>query len=532
MTEAAVPRPPGDRRLLLSWQLLTLVTATAYTLASLRSPHLRVALHAGDARAILEVAGVFLVLFSALMMAIPDDDQIRPARNAFISALAVIAVTNGLFGVSATVAWQRLTVDEGLAFYPWVAARYEAGLLFILAGIERPRLSLPRYLWASLTVLVLADGLLLLGAERLPALVQLRNAGGSPEITILATAPHAVLQAVPGALFLLGGWLAGRTYLRSGAPVFLLLSLALIAQAFTQVHEIVQPAFLGPVVTTADVFRSASFVLLFLGALLQVRRLYQERSDTVRAQQADLYAQDVLAEELMRFLVQEQDFRAIVSHELATPVATIRAFAHVLGGAVTPSGPARHRHALEGILAETRRLTELIARIDELRDLELAEFRCDLRPVAIRPLLEEAASFARGLPGDHPTTVDSDHVRVSADPVRLGQAIRNVLTNAARYAPSSTPVAIQGREVSGGRFWIAISDRGPGVPLEEREVVLRRYARGTTGRRTPGTGLGLYVTSRIVEAHNGRMWIEDAGGAPGTGTRVVIELPLADRVLA
>ncbi|MDQ4129414.1 MAG: HAMP domain-containing histidine kinase, partial [Actinomycetota bacterium] len=326
-------------------------------------------------------------------------------------------------------------------------------------------------------------------------------------------------------LFALGAWLAGRIYLHSAEPVYMWLSLALLVQVFTQVHEILHPAFLGPIVTSADVLRSQAFLLLLVGALLQIRRIYRDRSQAVRDQQADLRVHEVLAGELTRFAEQEQVFRAIVSHELATPIATIRAFAHVLDTALPPD-PGRIRQAVAGIGAESRRLTELVARMDELRDLELAEFRCDLRSIRIQPLLEDAATFAKGLPGDHPITLRCSDARVDADPVRLGQAVRNVLTNAARYAPTTTPILIEGTIRDRDRYQISVSDHGPGVPRDERKRVLRRYARGSSGRATEGGGLGLYLASRIIDAHHGKLWIEDAGG-PNSGARVVIELRLA-----
>ncbi|MBW3576684.1 MAG: sensor histidine kinase [Actinobacteria bacterium] len=198
-----------------------------------------------------------------------------------------------------------------------------------------------------------------------------------------------------------------------------------------------------------------------------------------------------------------------------------------MASATDPTATDRVRQAVAGIRSETRRLSELVSRIDELRDLELSEFSCDLRPVRAVGLLQEATGFAKGLPGSHPTTLRCADVLVAADPVRLGQAIRNVLANAAGYAPPNTPIHIEGQVADGGRFRIAVTDEGPGVPAEQREAVLRRYARGNSARGRSGAGLGLYVASRIVAAHDGHIRLEDAVKAGGGGTRVVIEVPLA-----
>ncbi|MDP8928398.1 MAG: ATP-binding protein [Actinomycetota bacterium] len=506
-------------------QFAVVISGVSLTIATLVFPGLRLSLFLPNLRPLLELAGAGAVLFAALILAVPNEIDVRPARNAFAAALTVLAVSNGVFGVLPVLTSNVVTPSHGLAFYPWVGARWVISALFVCVGLERPRMGLIRYLGLGLGLLAVVEGALAPTASQLPTAVHIVGGPSRQAVVIAEPVLHIILQMAPAALFTLGAWLAGRLYLRNIAREYIWLSLALIVQVFAQIHEILYPAFLGPIMTTADPLRFLSFLLLIGGAFIQLRRVYRSRSTALRAQQRDLRSQQALLEDLRTFAEHEHDFRNIVSHELATPIATIRAYSHVLETSAVAD--KRVRQAIMGIKAEASRLMELVGRMEELRDLELSEFRCQLRPVRIRPLLEDLTRFAQGIPSGHAVSLRCSDALVEADPVRLSQALRNVLVNAIRYSPPSSPIEIEGRIHDADRYHLAISDEGPGVPVEERQRVLRRYTRGGSGRATEGRGVGLYVASRIAEAHDGSLRIENANNETGTGARVVIELRLA-----
>lgn len=513
------------RLLLRVVQFSALALGAVLTIATLVTPGLRLSLYLPNFRPLLELAGAGTVLFAALILAVPNEIDVRPARNAFAAALAVLAVSNGFFGVLPAFTANEVTPSHELAFYPWIAARWVISALFIFVGLERPRMGLIRYLVLGLGLLAVVEGGLAIMASHLPTPVHITGGPFGPAVVVTRPGLHVFLQLVPAALFAVGAGLAGRLYLRNLAPEYVWLSLALIVQVFAQIHEILYPAFLGPIMTTADPLRFVSFLLLVGGAFVQLRRLYRSRSVALQEQQRDIHSQQTLLEDLRTFAEHEHDFRTIVSHELATPIATIGAYSHVLD----TSDPAdkRFRQAISGIKAEANRLMELVARMEELRDLELSEFRCQLRPVRIRPILEDLIRFAQGIPDGHSVSLECSDTLVEADPVRLGQALRNVLVNAIRYSPAESPIRIEGRILDAGRYHLAVSDEGPGIPGEERQRVLRRYARGVSGRATEGRGVGLYVASRITQAHHGSLRIETVDEETNTGARVVIELMLA-----
>jgi signal transduction histidine kinase len=470
-----------------------------------------------DLRLVIEVSGLFLATAAAVVLALTDRADLGPPRDAFIAAVLVLALTNAVFSVGPELVGARPAVDRGLAFYPWVASRFVAGTFLLLAGFGRPRLGPARTVFAAFAALIAVDTALVLAGERLDVPVVL-SAGG--DVEVVAWHVLAPLLLVPAVLFAVGAWAAGRLHRRGATPLYGWFSVAMTMQVFAQVHGMLAPAFLGPVVTTMDLFRTGSWLLLAGGAVAQLRHLYLARSRTAAQQAEDLREQARLLARQQRLAEREQDFRAVVSHELATPIAAIRTFAHVL------DSPAADEHqkraALGGLRAEMGRLAELVARVDELRDLELAELTCVLRPVAVRPLLEELRAFAAGLPGRREIGLSCEDDRILADPVRFGQLLRNVLSNAARYSPEDAPIALAGRVEDDRWYRVEVTDTGAGIPSGERPRLLEPYARGGDAERTPGTGLGLHVARRLAEGHEGTLEILD--GAHGRGTTVAVRL--------
>jgi len=268
-----------------------------------------------------------------------------------------------------------------------------------------------------------------------------------------------------------------------------------------------------------DIFRGSAWLLLAGGAVAQLRHLYLARSRTAQQQAEDLELQNGLLSRQQRLAEREEDFRAVVSHEMATPVAALRAFTHVLGS--PGASEEQRRSALGGLRSESQRLAELIERVEELRDVDGAGPICQLRAVAVRPLLEEVQVFAAGLPGRNPVHLDADEDRILADPVRFGQLLRNLVGNAVHYSPQGTPVRVVGRR-DADRYSVSVMDEGPGIAPHDRERVLQRYARGSDMADEPGTGLGLYLAARIAEAHEGNLKLQPGPG--GRGTAVVVTL--------
>jgi signal transduction histidine kinase len=199
--------------------------------------------------------------------------------------------------------------------------------------------------------------------------------------------------------------------------------------------------------------------------------------------------------------VLKADFTAMVAHELGSPLAAIRGFCDMLDtGALNP---AEQTQAVAAIRTEAEALTALVSDVRNAANVERADFTIDRRPVAINALLNEAATFATTLPGHHTLTLQCiDDVQVCVDRERIGQVLRNLLSNAAKYSHPGAPIELRAW-MRPGVVRIEVTDHGPGIHPEDRARIFEKFGRGRdcTGRNVAGVGLGLYLSRRIVQAH-------------------------------
>jgi len=505
----------GSRGMVLGASLLAGVTA--YTVAIFVVPSMAVSWQSADARILIEAFSFSVALFTALALHIATGDGADKTRNAFIAALLALSVSYAAMIVGLVLNASPSPRQEVIGLYAWLVPRYLAGLLFIAGTLGRPRWSVRRF--ATVIAAVMAAAVLVSGvlADILPAPL-MRTVDGLAVFTF-SDLGHTLITAVPAALFALGAVMAWQVHRHQPQPVYAWLALALALQSLSKVHELAYAATSGPVITSADVLRVGMLALLLAGAVTTMHRLAVDRVVAMKAQQGDLVAIEEVSASIARFAGQEQVFRSVVVHELATPIAAVRAFAHVLASPGQGWDPAAAR---DGIITASWRLQELVDRMEELRDIEGAGFTVELRPTDLAPLLNEVATFAQVLPGDHRVVVQCEGVRAHADPHRLGQALRNLITNATQYSPAGTTIVVSCHRVDDDRVRLAVTDSGPGIPVQDRTRLTAKFERGNHSGTVPGAGLGLYIVQQIAAAHGGRLVIDTAPG--GTGTYAAIEL--------
>lgn len=217
---------------------------------------------------------------------------------------------------------------------------------------------------------------------------------------------------------------------------------------------------------------------------------------------------------------------AAVSHDLRTPLASIRAAATSLLSDDVEWDRDASREMLAMIDEESERLNRIVANLLDMSRLQTGA-------VALRPQdvgLEEVVAGALlglHLPGGRVQVhIDESLPPVHADPDLLERAIANLVDNAARHAPESTAVDISAT-ASGDALVLRVADRGPGIPAPHRDAVFAPFQRLGDQPRGQGVGLGLAVAKGFVEVSGGSIAVEDT---PGGGCTVLVTLPAAPPV--
>lgn len=216
-------------------------------------------------------------------------------------------------------------------------------------------------------------------------------------------------------------------------------------------------------------------------------------------------------------------FVADASHELRTPIATIRGYAEL-----HRTGALEDDHALDDAMRRTEqeaiRMGGLVddllslARLDRGRPLELG-------PVDLAVIARDAANDAAAVDPTRPIRVDtSGPAIVAADGGRIRQVVTNLVSNALVHTPPSTPITITTAAQDRGNAYIEVADDGPGMASEVVERAFERFYRAdpSRSRHRGGSGLGLAIVHAVVIAHRGSVTLDSA---PGAGTTVRVELP-------
>jgi two-component system sensor histidine kinase SenX3 len=219
-----------------------------------------------------------------------------------------------------------------------------------------------------------------------------------------------------------------------------------------------------------------------------------------------------------------RDFVANVSHELKTPVGAMGVLAEALLESVDDPETV-HRFGTK-VLAESRRLANMVGELIELSRLQGAERLPDLEAVDVDTVVAEAISRYKVAADNADIEITTDApsgFRVLGDQPLLVTALANLVSNAIAYSPHGSIVSISRRR-RGENIEIAVTDRGLGIARADQERVFERFFRvdQARSRATGGTGLGLAIVKHVAANHNGsiRLWSQ-----PGTGSTFTMSIP-------
>jgi two-component system sensor histidine kinase BaeS len=220
-------------------------------------------------------------------------------------------------------------------------------------------------------------------------------------------------------------------------------------------------------------------------------------------------------EELRRAMVGD------IAHEMRTPVTNIRGWLEAAEDGVVPLD----RELMSSLLEEALLLQHVIDDLQDLSAADAGELRLHPQPVDLADLLPAVAdAFAASAERAGVTlTVHAPSALVTADPIRLRQAVGNLVTNAIRHTPAGGSVTVSGRTEWDAHV-IDVADTGPGLSAAERTLVFERFWRAekSRSRQTGGSGLGLSIVRKLIEAHGGTAAVTSV---PGRGATFTLRLP-------
>ncbi|MHB9107719.1 MAG: PAS domain-containing sensor histidine kinase [Armatimonadota bacterium] len=225
-------------------------------------------------------------------------------------------------------------------------------------------------------------------------------------------------------------------------------------------------------------------------------------------------------------LHEQQVLLHIVSHDLGSPLTVIHGHIGLLEELIgTPESEAAIRESLATMRRNTRRLEAMLKDLTELARIEGGQLQLQREPIALpaylRDFLQRSATVFDV--GRIDLQVAEDVPRVLADADRLDRILTNLLSNAQKYAEPGTPIHISVRRQD-DEVVVAVSDQGRGIAPEDLPHLFQRFSRAKGEHRATGTGLGLYITRVLVEAHGGHIQVKSQ---VGQGSTFSFTLPVA-----
>jgi signal transduction histidine kinase len=213
---------------------------------------------------------------------------------------------------------------------------------------------------------------------------------------------------------------------------------------------------------------------------------------------------------------------AAASHDLRTPLASLRLLVESIDDGVA-TGETRDRYLRE-IRTHVAVLSGLVDDLFELSRIEAGEIAWTMRQVELGELIGEAVAAMRAPAEERGVRLAADlpagAIVAEADAEKVQRVLFNLIQNAIRHTPADGSVTVRARP-SGGGVEVEVADDGEGIPAVDSEHVFEAFYRGDASRGEDGAGLGLAISRAIVEAHGGRIWLED--GHPGTRVRFTLK---------
>lgn len=219
-----------------------------------------------------------------------------------------------------------------------------------------------------------------------------------------------------------------------------------------------------------------------------------------------------------------EKFISMASHELRTPLTSIKGFMQLLEQRLNKGVDKPTSYIMSRVIQQLNFLNDMIRDLFDMRKIREGKLVVRRRRINAGPVIKEAVEAFRFIT-PHRTILFENHTggKVNADRERIMQVMTNLLTNAVKYSPDKTPIAVS-FSVNKKDVIVSVRDNGAGISKADQKNLFNPYFSADLKKERVGLGLGLYICAEIIKRHEGKLWVESS---PGKGSTFFFSLPLA-----
>jgi signal transduction histidine kinase len=228
---------------------------------------------------------------------------------------------------------------------------------------------------------------------------------------------------------------------------------------------------------------------------------------------------------------QKDEFVSMATHELKTPISTLRGYAQIAEAGANRMDASAVSANAEKIIRQADRLSRLVTDLLDVSRMQTGRMDLRISEVNIATVVRDAVDQQRAIHPDRcfEVVADAGAGVILADGQRIEQVLANLLDNAVKYSPDGGPVVVT-LEWSTSDISISVTDHGVGIPTEEQGQLFQRFYRGRSrALKFPGLGVGLFISNTIVREHGGQMWVRSDESSGCTFGVILPTSPAMDR---
>lgn len=223
-------------------------------------------------------------------------------------------------------------------------------------------------------------------------------------------------------------------------------------------------------------------------------------------------------DDIKQISLRKDDFLSVASHELRTPITSIKAYSQLLVNTYQHSNDAFLKNALAKLETQANKMTKLVTDFLKLSKIEAGKLQLNKETFCINDLVNEIAADIQLVSINHKIIVEqSEQVNVIADRERIAQVLANFLNNAVKYSPGAEQIVVRSK-LADKHVTISVIDKGVGIKPEEHRKIFERFYRAMSNGNIPfsGFGIGLYISAEIIQKHDGEIGVNSEEGEGST----------------